>query len=411
MLLLAMDIAGTAAGPMQHVRTSADGRIMVNDAPLFPIGFTTGPAPGAVAPNGRNALAELKQMGNIFQLWYCPPKEWGPEKEAELDKVILDSSRQGTRVAISIADLQSVRPSDTAVTAELRRVVTKYRENPAVLLWKGQDEPQWQQIAAEDLRIYYETVHQLDPNHPIWITQAPRGTVEDLRPYSAFYDVGAIDIYPVSYPPGTHSGIANKNLSVVGDYTLHIREATGTSKPIMMVLQICWSGVTKPGTTLRFPTFPDERYMTYQAIINGARGLVYFGGNVPGCWNDQDTAHGWNWSFYERVLRPVLEELRPDGPLYPALVAPNSKLSIHAESSAALEYVTREAGGFVYIIAAVREGPTLQAAFSGLPNEISSGEVLFEAPRKVNVKGGGFKDWFGPNEVHVYRFRRAGKEH
>jgi NAD(P)-dependent dehydrogenase (short-subunit alcohol dehydrogenase family) len=40
-----------------------------------------------------------------------------------------------------------------------------------------------------------------------------------------------------------------------------------------MVLQISWSGVLNPGKTLRMPTFPEERFMTYQAIINGARGI------------------------------------------------------------------------------------------------------------------------------------------
>jgi len=38
---------------------------------------------------------------------------------------------------------------------------------------------------------------------PIWITQAPRGTVEELRPYSRFFDIGAIDLYPVAYPRRT----------------------------------------------------------------------------------------------------------------------------------------------------------------------------------------------------------------
>lgn len=132
-------------------------------------------------------------------------------------------------------------------------------------------------------RVYFQTVHELDPNYPIWITQAPRGTVEQLRPYSQFLDIGAVDLYPVAYPPGQHSGISNKGLSAVGDYTKIIEDATNHQKPVMMILQICWSGVTKPGKTLRFPTLPDERYMTCEAIINGARGLVYFGGNVRAC--------------------------------------------------------------------------------------------------------------------------------
>jgi hypothetical protein len=398
------------AQDVQHVALTADGRFTVDGAATFPIGYTSGPVLGSLSPARTTALAELKKEGYVFQLWYCPPRQWGPEREAYLDALLQHSLEQGTRVVISIHDLQAIKPTEATKIAELRRVVTKYRKHPSLLFWKGQDEPEWGKIPAEDLRIYYETIHSLDPNHPLWMTQAPRGNLEALRPYSRFYDIGAIDIYPVSYPPGIHSEKGhNTELSAVGDYAQLIRSATGISemakKGMMMVLQICWSGVTKPGKTLRFPTFFEERYMTYEAIINGARGLVFFGGNVRACWNDQDTAYGWNWTFYNRALRPVLDELRPEGPLYPALVAPDSKLPI-SSSVKDVEYVVRESGDFLYILAARRESDTSEIKFSGLPSGIADGTLLYEEPRAVKVTEGSFTDWFGPHEVHLYRFRR-----
>ena len=394
------------AQDVQHVTLTPDGRFTVDGAATFPIGYTSGPVLGSLSPAHNTALAELKKAGYVFQLWYCPPRQWGPERESYLDALLQHSLEQGTRVVISIHDLQAIKPGETAKAAELRRVVMKYRNHPSLLFWKGQDEPDWGKIPPEDLRTYYETIHSLDPNHPIWMTQAPRGTVDALRPYSRFYDIGAIDIYPVSYPPGIHSEKGhNTELSSVGDYTQVIRAAGNNAKTTMMVLQICWSGVTKPGKTLRFPTFPEERYMTYEAIINGARGLVYFGGNVKACWNDQDTAYGWNWSFYNRALRPVLDELKPEGPLYPALVSPDSKLPIKADVKD-LEFVVRESGDFIYVLAARRESPTSEVKFAGLPQGITIGTLLYEDPRAVTVTDGSFTDWFGPHEVHLYRFRR-----
>jgi hypothetical protein len=299
-----------------------------------------------------------------------------------------------------------VQPSDKVRFAEVRRVITKYRNDPAIFLWKGVDEPQWGKIPADHLRGFYELVHELDPNHPVWVTQAPRGTAADLEPYSKYFDVGAIDIYPVSYPPGMHSGNGNLHLSSVGDYTLEMRKAVDYKEPVMMTLQICFSGVIKPGKTLRFPTFPDERYMSYQAIIDGARALLYFGGALPQCQNERDQALGWNWTFYDRVLRPVLDEFSPSSPLYPALIAPSSKLNLHTDGGARMEYTVREAGPYIYLLAAEREGDTVQVKFSNFPLNIEDGEVLFEAPRHIKVAKGGFTDWFGPEEVHVYRFRK-----
>src|SRR5262249_3952003 len=153
-----------------------------------------------------------------------------------------------------------------------------------------------------------------------------------------------------------------------------------------------------------FPTFFEERYMTYQAIIDGARGLTYFGGNLAGCLNPRDASLGWNWTFYRNILKPVLRELSPAGPLYPALVAPDSDLPIAIEGVEDLEFVVRQTRGFLFVIAAKREGSTVQVRFSGLPDTITEGELLFESPRTVSVSDGAFRDWFGPNEVHVYRF-------
>src|ERR1051326_3427793 len=376
-----------------------DGVFQFDGKPAFPIGFTTAPAPGA--------YSELSRNGVVFNRCGLTAK-WTPESEAALDKIMDDAARTGMLCAIYIPDLTVIDAGDRAKENELRRVVTKYRSHPAAAFWKGAEEPEGGKIPVEKLRRFYEIVHELDPNHPVWITQAPRGTVDSLKPYNDVYDVSAIDIYPVSYPPGVHSDLPNKNISVTGDYAKRMAEvAAAGHKPFWMVLQICFSGVTKPGKTLRFPTFAEERYMSYQSIIGGARGLLYFGGNVEACWNDEDRVLGWNWSFYHKVLQPVLHEFDPKGPLYPALIAPDSRMSIQVEGASDVEFRVREASNQIFILAAKREGSTVQVTFRGLPADVSTGDLLYEAPRKVTAQSGSFTDWFGPNEVHVYRFVRS----
>ncbi len=392
-LIFLSPLTGSAA----TVTINADNIFVINGKPAFPIGFTIGPPPGGKTPSGQDAYTELKKNGAVFQR--CDGK-LGAESDFELR---LDASaKAGLLCAISIPDVQVV--SDAKKEAELRRVVNKYKGHPGLGYWKGKDEPQWGKAPVSGVQKYYDIVHELDPNHPVWITQAPRGTLPQLKAYDPAYDVGAIDIYPVGYPPGMHSHLPNKNISVVGDYADWMRQITEGKKPFWMALQICWSGVVQPGKTLRFPTLPEERYMTYQSIIKGARGLVYFGGNVVKGLNERDAKLGWNWAFYYKVLEPVLAELRPDSPLYPALIAPDSKLPVRLEGEAGVEFTVREAGGRIFILAAKREGDTIQVKFRGLPGGISAGDVLFEEPRTVAVSGGSFTDWFGPNEVHVYRF-------
>jgi hypothetical protein len=384
------------------VKIRPDGVFEFAGRPAFPIGFTTAPDPAAKAPSGQNAYAELVSNGLVFSRCGLPGK-WSATSEAVLDVMLDRAAATGPLCAIYIPDLAVIKPGEVAKEMELRRVVNKYKRHRAVAFWKGADEPEWGKIPVQDLEPFYRIVHELDPDHPVWITQAPRGSIESLRRYKSTYDVGAIDIYPVSYPPGLHSDLPNKNL---GDYASRIAQANEGEKPFWMVLQICFSGVTKPGKTLRFPTFAEQRYMSYQSIIAGARGLLYFGGNVEACWNDRDRALGWNWSFYNKVLKPVLDELNPKSPLYPALIAPDSRLPVHVEGGPDVEFRARETAEALFILAAKREGQTMQVTFRGLPNDIHTGDLLYEEPRKVTVQCGSFTDWFGPNEVHAYRFGR-----
>jgi hypothetical protein len=173
-----------------------------------------------------------------------------------------------------------------------------------------------------------------------------------------------------------------------------------------MTLQISWSGVAQKGKTLRFPTFAQERFMTYEAIIDGARGINYFGGANLSTLNERDAKLGYNWTFWDRIVKPLLTEINAKSPLKDALIAPISKLPIKVTGGKDVEFTVREVGDEIYILACKREGETEQVTFTGLPTSVSDGDVLYEEPRKVQAKNGTLTDWFGPEEVHVYRLKK-----
>ena len=79
---------------------------------------------------------------------------------------------------------------------------------------------------------------------------------------------------------------------------------------------------------------------------------------------------------------------------------------MEAEGAPGVEFTVREVAGQIFILACKREGATAQVTFKGLPAGVTGGDVLYESPRKVEVKNGQFTDWFGPEEVHVYRLGR-----
>ena len=106
------------------------------------------------------------------------------------------------------------------------------------------------------------------------------------------------------------------------------------------------------------------------------------------------------------MLRPVVEEIGEKSPLHPALIAPDSGLAVKVGGADDIDWCVRETDDAIFVLAAKREGATTQVSFRGLPLRGSSGAVLFEEPRTVDVNDGTFSDWFAPDDVHVYRFSK-----
>jgi hypothetical protein len=313
-------------------------------------------------------------------------------------------------------------PSERVLT----RIVEAFRGHPGLGAWKGHDEPRnpfkpAASVPAANLVRGRKRVTSLDPNHPLVIVQAPRGRVEGLVPYRPALDIAGVDIYPVSYPPGVHSDQRANDIGVVGDVTRWIATAAG-SKPVWVTLQIAWSGVlptkAKPGLVPRFPSNAELRFMGYQAIVNGARGLVFFGGHLTGVMSPADALAGWNWTFWRQALQPLVQQLA-SASLAPALVAPAGRAKVRASPARDIELVTRQTADFLYVLAVRRGGATSTVRFTGLPAKVRGGQVLFEYVqdpppppvdpraqkfRSVAVTGGAFRDPFAPYDVHVYRF-------
>lgn len=405
LIALSSTLVGDPSLPAGKVEIAPEGVLLIEGRKLFPIGFTMAPLPDAKTPEGTDGLAELRAAGGNFFRSGTSGGDWD-EATVQMEQAWLDAAAEhGMYCWPFLRELSELKPEDHAKEAMLRTVINRFKNHPGLGVWKNVDEPEWAKTPVADMERAYRIIKELDPNHPVCTTQAPRGTVESLRPYNVATDMLAMDIYPIGYPPGMHSLWDNKEMSMVGDYTRFLGEVA-QGKPRWMVLQIAWSGVVQPGKTLRMPSFPQERFMVYQAIINGARGLFFFGGNLKQAMSPEDAKLGWNWTFWKRVLRPVIEEIGDKSPLHPAMVAPDSKLPIRVGGAQDVEFCVREAGDDLFILACKREGATVKVEFSGLPAWAEAGEVLYESPRKVNAKDGRFTDWFAPFDVHVYRFSR-----
>ena len=407
--LIMMLCCAAAAQGATKISFDHSGVLSVDGKPRFVISVALPPPPDGTTPNGKNAYAELRDAG-VNYMRVPPPQAWDDAGIAFVETYLDAAAARDMLCWITLRELAQIRENEAAEKEPLlRRVVAQFKKHPANGGYKGSDEPAWARIPVEPCMRVYRIIKEIDPNHPVAVLHAPRFTPDVLAPYMPACDVTGEDIFPVAFPGGGHSDLPNRhNISVVGDETRKIIQAA-QGKPVWMTLQIAFSGTARPGKTLRFPTFEEQRFMTYHAIIHGARGVNYFGGGLPQTLSDEDKPFGWNWRYWDRVLGRVVREIGDTSPLYPALLAPESKLPVRVPMTDDVDLCVREVGNDIFIIAAKRERDTRQVTFSGLPLRSGSGEVLFESPRTVNVEAGGFTDWFAPNEVHVYRFKRDGR--
>jgi hypothetical protein len=386
---------------------------------VFPLGLSDPPPVDSTAPDsGLTAWAEIAAAGVTFVRNYTVWRAAGIEEQLVSVAQELDAAPQhGLQLWLALAGVDD----DLSHRPLLDRIVGEFKGHPGLGVWKGVDEPAHGHVPPAGCIAVYAHLRSLDPDHPVAIIEAPRGpspapgqhdtvlTAAAIRPYAAACDIHGIDIYPVSSPPGRHAGgpPVNTDISVVGDMTRIVAGAT-RRKAIWTTLQIAWSGVFPPRPVV-FPTLHQARFMAYDAIVSGARGLFFFGGQFKQVMNARDRELGWNWTYWHEVQRPLLEELT-DAAHGPVLTAPLSGSSV-TPSVSAVAVSARRSGDSFFLIAVNRSASLVgKVRFSGLPAEASRGTVLAHSggnpARQVAAKDGAFTDpspW-APHDSRVYRF-------
>jgi hypothetical protein len=401
--VLLVESAGAAVTTVDQ-----QGTTLVDGQKVFPIVLAKGPERGSTTPSGGDALDEVVAAGvNFFKVGPAS-RPWWPEDKADAVLWNQEAAERGVYTWMNLATLADARPG-TLKDDRLHQVVDLLKGAPALAMWKGADEPWLAEFPPAALQYAYCvatsrgdagwcTVQQRADSDHLWVTiQAPRGTASDLAPYSPVTDVHGVNHYPVTW-----ADRADPNLDEVGAWTDTIASIT-PNHAVWTTLQVCASGSSGPNGEYVLPTRHQERYMIYDAILNGARSLAFYGGNIFRCWNETDTALAWNWTFWNTVLKDLIQEINADSPIAPALVNPEST-QVLASSDATTQVISREgAGDDLWVIAARHGAGSQQVTISGLPSTVTNGTVYTE-DRSVEVANGAFTDALQRWDVHVYRF-------
>lgn len=274
---LAILLASLAAFP---AHAQPDGFLAKDGARLFPIGFYELPGEDA-------ALQAMAGAG--VNLVHCHSRE-------DLDRI----------QAVGMLGVFPL-PFQNGDTDALRARVTSVADHPALAVWEGPDEVVWNFTAYSGLhkklevhktpgewwrqtpeavayageqaarimpkmRAAVDMIRGMDTRaRPVWINEAVNSDTYYVRQYMDFIDITGCDSYPI--------GEKKRDVASLGRITERWKQV-GRGKPVWMVLQaFSWDelGDYYGAKKTVYPTFDESRFMAYDVITHGARGILYWG--------------------------------------------------------------------------------------------------------------------------------------
>ncbi|HEV2479178.1 MAG TPA: FN3 associated domain-containing protein [Puia sp.] len=231
------------------------GGLIADRMPFFPFGFyctPVGDLPEREVVHGFNAIGPYQS--NL------------PATRAERKAYMDRCAQLGIRVQYAVNSLigsghngaRGLDMSDADKLALLKEEVLAFRDHPALLSWYINDEPDGQGRPPAILEAAYQTIHALDPYHPISIVFMMPSRAADFR---HTMDIAMTDPYPIPGP-------ADKVMNDLAAYT----QAYRYEKSVWLVPQAfggqeMWA---------REPTAQEIRLMTYMGLISGVKGIQYY---------------------------------------------------------------------------------------------------------------------------------------
>jgi hypothetical protein len=336
------------------VTLDENGTFVVNGQPFWPYGFYHVPGTDeevdAIVEAGFNTV---EAGGGCCQ---------GDSLQGQIDSLtyLRDHGLMGVTHAFSPVDqIYTETPETLAQWLAARGAVG------SLLFWYTYDEPALYSVPKQEAADYHDALGTLDPDHPDALVEA---TLEDYTEYMPYTDFMMIDPYPSpAYP-----------LGYVREAYREADAASSGEKRVFGVAQAFdWYvmyGAAPEGHVWR-PTVEEMRNMTYQFMVLGANGLLYF---AYGYVHDQPD----RWEG----LLGVAAEVKT---LMPLLVQPNAPgVGTPDPDLLYVNHAVKQVGGITYLIVVSTWGDavTVTYDFSSLGTDLCA--VDYFANEALAAPGG-----------------------
>ena len=244
-----------------------DGTVLVNGQPFFPFGYYF------IGPNYRTAderlaqhLGALRAMADAgFNLMYARADPTDLRRYG----ILLDEA--GQRGISMLTTSASVPYNPTP--HDMLTLVTALQDKPAVLGWAISDDAGLHDSSPVAIKQVDAAVKAVDPHHLTYLSAV--GELNVARFASAADLLGC----QAFYVHDDRKNWADPLQYIAPEYVRASATAAAYRRPIIANLQtFSWKGERGPGSDphARWPTAAEVYSMTYQALLAGVRGIIYY---------------------------------------------------------------------------------------------------------------------------------------
>ncbi len=260
-----------------------------------------------------------------------------------------------------------------------RGSISLFKDSPAILAWYTSDERpvSW----LDRLKKHYDWAKELDPNHPVWICQNRPGEIGE---YAGVTDIMGVDPYPVPDNPVTDVSQALQT----------VRKAVKNVFPTIAVIQT--HAKFQYGGKGRAPTAAEIRVMTYLALVEGAKGIIYYS----------------YFDFFRTprareklpALKQLAREIRTLSPIL--LEGEDFELPEAVDGKDGFRMLAKTYRGTNYLIMVNTQDKERNFSISLGRAATTEVEAPFES-RTLKVTNGRIADGVPPYGVHVFRWKKG----
>ena len=332
---------------MPTVHLDKDGILIDNGQKFFPFGvYLAGPW-----STSREHLTRIADAGFNTVLSYAYGDDWkNSAGNTDAVQFLDEAQQQGLKVVYSLKDMYDghARYPRSGKTGEqtAREYITQLKGHPALLSWYINDEfgPDW----IPQLHKRYDLVKQLDPDHPVYQVMFQYGLIQK---YFSTTDIWGTDPYPID-------GRNYRKLNLVTDMTQKTQSAGRGSKGVWQVLQIFDNGTYDAAAGMRPPTLAEMRNMTYQALVNGAKGIVYY--SYFDLWyaDHERERNGVSAAAFNKRwpdIQALAAEIKP----LTAVILQNNIVPLEKTASSPVQYRAWQDGGKLHLaVVSTEDAPT-----------------------------------------------------